>query len=171
MGWPDFKLWRRRIVRWESSTDVAVARRADKVMKALGVELQRKLEHLTDDILTSSGGVQAILDYLDVLSGERRGDERRKTARECLLQFQRRPNETLTEFTARLDLQFDKLQFKEWRFQMTGNKCLSKKELPLTIIVLNLCVCSRETRMTTRLPLRRSGNWTSPRGRRWPPAR
>eukprot|EP00959_Pyramimonas_sp_CCMP1952_P449464 9411226-Pyramimonas_sp.AAC.1 len=78
-------------------------------MPQLPIELQRKLEHLKDDVLESEGGVAAILAHLDILSVERQGDEQRRAARECLLQFHRQSSESLCDYTARMDVQFDKL--------------------------------------------------------------
>eukprot|EP00959_Pyramimonas_sp_CCMP1952_P279650 5846874-Pyramimonas_sp.AAC.1 len=43
------------------------------------------------------------------MSGERHGDERRKVARECLLDYSRRRNDNLTEYCARVDTAFDRV--------------------------------------------------------------
>ena len=43
MSWADYKIWKRKVQRWQKSTDVANNKRADRVMKQLTVELQRKL--------------------------------------------------------------------------------------------------------------------------------
>ncbi|CAK0891031.1 unnamed protein product, partial [Prorocentrum cordatum] len=76
VSWADDKLWKRKIGRWTNATYVTISKRADRVVKQLPVDLQRKLEHLSDTALESSDGADAILAHLDVLSGERQGDER-----------------------------------------------------------------------------------------------
>ncbi|CAK0887231.1 unnamed protein product [Prorocentrum cordatum] len=109
MGWPDYRLWKRKVLRWSRATDVIPSKKADRVLKMLDAELQRKLECITDEQLTSEQGVEHVLRQLDLLSGEEHDDERRRTARECLFQHQRRNAETSTSFAARLDHQFDRI--------------------------------------------------------------
>ncbi|CAK0909117.1 unnamed protein product, partial [Prorocentrum cordatum] len=72
-------------------------------------DLQRKLEDIDDETLCSERGVDVILERLDRMSGERRGDERRKVARECLLDYSRRHNENRAEYCARIDAAFDRV--------------------------------------------------------------
>ncbi|CAK0862574.1 unnamed protein product [Prorocentrum cordatum] len=97
-GWPDYQLWKRKIFRWERATDVATEKRADRVLKQLDADLQRKLECITDEQLTNPEGVQ-----------HKHDDERRRTARECLFQYQKKPAESLTSFASWLDFQFDRI--------------------------------------------------------------
>ena len=60
-------------------------------------------------MLTSEEGADLIMSRLDLLSGERVGDEKRKAGRECLFSFRRRQGEGLTEYAARIDIAFDKV--------------------------------------------------------------
>ena len=85
MGWADFRIWRRKVRRWLSSTDVAKWKRSGKLLKALDLELQRKMEDISDQVLMSDAGPETILKRLDVMSGKRVDDEDRRAARECLL--------------------------------------------------------------------------------------
>ena len=41
MSWSDYKIWKRKIQRWQKNTDVSERKRADRVMRQLPVELQR----------------------------------------------------------------------------------------------------------------------------------
>ncbi|CAK0898319.1 unnamed protein product, partial [Prorocentrum cordatum] len=52
-GWPEFKLWRRKVMRWRQTTDVETHNHADRIMKLLPIDLQRKLVDITDDDLIS----------------------------------------------------------------------------------------------------------------------
>ncbi|CAK0809373.1 unnamed protein product [Prorocentrum cordatum] len=102
-NWASYRMWRQKIQRWRRATDIAVWMQGDRLFKALDAGLQRKLEDISDDILCSDEGVDAIIGRLDLMSGERHGDERGKVARECLLDFARRHNENLTAYCARID--------------------------------------------------------------------
>ena len=46
--------------------------------------MQKKFEHLSDDVLQDEGGVMAIIEILDQLSGEREGDDVRRAVREAI---------------------------------------------------------------------------------------
>eukprot|EP00959_Pyramimonas_sp_CCMP1952_P166946 3488925-Pyramimonas_sp.AAC.1 len=60
-------------------------------------------------MLCSSWGFDAIIKRLDLMSSERHGDERRKVARECLLDYWRKQGENLAEYCARVDTAFDRV--------------------------------------------------------------
>ena len=89
------------MARWNNSTDVALPRRADKVMKLFDWELQSKFEHLSDDVLQSTDGVIRIFEVMDRLSGEREGDDMRRATRAALFEYSRRRDETLSMFVGR----------------------------------------------------------------------
>ncbi|CAK0861939.1 unnamed protein product, partial [Prorocentrum cordatum] len=110
MGWTDFRIWRRKIKRWLSSTDVPIQKRSDKLLKTLDLELQRKMEDISDDVLMSSVGPDLIVKRLDTMSGKRVDDEDRRAARECLFGYQRKAGETLSMYAARMEQQFDLLR-------------------------------------------------------------
>ncbi|CAK0852746.1 unnamed protein product [Prorocentrum cordatum] len=110
MGWTGFRIWRRKIKRWLSSTDVPIQKRSDKLLKTLDLELQRKMEDISDDVLMSSVGPDMIVKRLDTMSGKRVDDEDRRAARECLFGYQRKAGETLSMYAARMEQQFDLLR-------------------------------------------------------------
>ena len=108
-SWNEYKMWRRQLIRWRQLTDVQPHKHADRILKALPMELQRKMDDLSDEVLTTSAGADKIVARLDLLSGEKVDDEKRKAGRECLFSFRRRQGEGLTEYAARIDLAFDKV--------------------------------------------------------------
>ncbi|CAK0872986.1 unnamed protein product, partial [Prorocentrum cordatum] len=65
--WPEYKLWRRKIMRWRQTTDVVRHKHADRIMKLLPLDLQRKLEDITDEDLISDGGADKVIARLDLL--------------------------------------------------------------------------------------------------------
>ncbi|CAK0846952.1 unnamed protein product [Prorocentrum cordatum] len=109
LGWSEHRLWRRGVRRWLAGAGVAVSRRADRILKVLDIELRKKFEDISDTTVVSDAGPQAILDRLDVLSGQRQDDEMRRVGRECLFGFQRRQGGSLSIYAARMDQVFDRL--------------------------------------------------------------
>eukprot|EP00959_Pyramimonas_sp_CCMP1952_P094517 1977070-Pyramimonas_sp.AAC.1 len=83
--------------------------------------MQRQMQDLSDSVLTSADGAQTILARLDTLSGERHDDDRRKAGRECLFNYKRKSTETLSQYSVRMQQQFDQLQVQglslddEWK--------------------------------------------------------
>ena len=88
-GWGHYRLWRRALLRWNSNTDVAQYRRAEKILKSLEWELQAKLEHIDEGVLASPGYLDAIFGVLDVLAGEREDSEKRRSIRAALYEGNR----------------------------------------------------------------------------------
>ena len=105
-GWAHFRQWRKAVARWNDSTDVVMARRADKVMKLFDWELQSKFEHLSDVVLQSPEGVPRIFEVMDRLSGVREGDDMRRVTRAALFEYSRRRDETLSMFVGRREQQY-----------------------------------------------------------------
>eukprot|EP00959_Pyramimonas_sp_CCMP1952_P378140 7921170-Pyramimonas_sp.AAC.1 len=109
MGWPDYQIWRRRVRRWLNGTDIRPTKRADKILQALDLDLQRQMEDLPDSVLTSWDRAQSTLSRFDALSGERHDDDRRKVGRECLFNSKRKPSESHSQYSVRTQQQFDQL--------------------------------------------------------------
>ncbi|CAK0839438.1 unnamed protein product [Prorocentrum cordatum] len=84
--WNEYKMWRQSFNRWRQLTDAPAHKRADRI----------QMGDLPDALITSKQGAEKILERLDLLSGEKIYDEKRKADR-------------LTEYAARLDLAFDKV--------------------------------------------------------------
>ncbi|CAK0907048.1 unnamed protein product [Prorocentrum cordatum] len=110
MGWSDYRLWRRRVVRWLDQTDVPPRKRSDKILKVLDRDLQRKFEDISDAVLQSAEGPMTIIKRLDIMSGQRIDDEKRRAGRECLMGYRRKADETLSVYTARMDQNFERLK-------------------------------------------------------------
>ena len=62
-------------------------------MKSFDWDLQAKFEHISDSELQGDGYLESILAVLDVLAGEREGDDSRRAAREALYDVARRKEE------------------------------------------------------------------------------
>ena len=105
-GWGHYRLWRRALLRWNSNTDVAQYRRAEKILKSLEWELQAKLEHIDEGVLASPGYLDAIFGVLDVLAGEREDSEKRRSIRAALYEGNRRSEESLAQYALRRESQF-----------------------------------------------------------------
>ena len=105
-GWNNYRLWRRALFRWDSNTDVSLHRRAEKILKNMDWELQAKLEHISEEQLSSKGYLQAIMSVLDVLAGERDDSEKRRSIRAALYEGSRRSDESLAQYTLRRESQF-----------------------------------------------------------------
>ena len=106
-GWGNYRLWRRALRRWDGNTDVAVWRRAEKVLKSLDWELQSKLDHLSETTLASTSFLSEIFSVLDVLAGEKEDTEKRRRVRAALYEGARRNDESLAEYALRRDAQFE----------------------------------------------------------------
>eukprot|EP00959_Pyramimonas_sp_CCMP1952_P407842 8547392-Pyramimonas_sp.AAC.1 len=51
-----------------------------------------------------------IIKRLDIMSGQRIDDEKRRAGRECLMGYRRKADETLSVYTARMDQNFERLK-------------------------------------------------------------
>ena len=106
-GWNNYRLWRRALLRWNANTDVAIWRRAEKVLKTLDWDLQAKLDHLTETTLSSPSYLTEILSVLDILSGEKEDSDRRRAVRAALFEGARKPDEGLAQYALRRESQFE----------------------------------------------------------------
>ena len=105
-GWPNYRLWKRSIQRWDQSTDVSVNRRAERIFKTMDWDLQARFEHLGDDVITGHGYLTAVLNILDVLAGEKQASEMRRVVRRALFEGGRKNEESISQFALRRDQDF-----------------------------------------------------------------
>ena len=98
------------MTRWNESTDVAVHRRAERVLKQFDWDLQARFEHLDDTDLRSDDYLDKILEVMSLMVGERSGDELRRSMRAALYETERAREETVTQYVARREQQFLKAQ-------------------------------------------------------------
>ena len=82
-------------------TDVPMYRRAEKVLRSLGWDLQVDMEHLSDEVLGSSLYLEAIIEVLNNKAGVREDDDRRRAYRAAISDSQRHKDETLAQFAVR----------------------------------------------------------------------
>ena len=100
-GWQHFRLWKKSLARWDAATDVAVRRRSEKVLKLFDWDMQARFEHLSDAVLTSDKYLEAMMQVLEGLSGEKAGDEQRRALKGGVYDTDRRKDETLSQFVLR----------------------------------------------------------------------
>ena len=105
-GWGHYRLWRRALLRWNANTDVALHRRAEKVLKGLDWELQAMLEHFSETELSSNIYLDLIFSVLDVLAGEREDSEKRRSIRAALYEGCRKSDKSLAQYALRRESQF-----------------------------------------------------------------
>ena len=105
-GWSHRKYWVQAVRRWNKTTDVPIVRRAEKVLRVLGWELQPDFEHLDDSLLTSEGFLDAIIEILNNKAGVREDDERRRAFRMAFSENQRKKDETLAQYAVRRQRDF-----------------------------------------------------------------
>ncbi|CAE7394712.1 unnamed protein product [Symbiodinium sp. CCMP2592] len=105
-GWSHRRYWVQAIRRWDKMTDLPLGRRAEKVLRGLGWELQPDLEHIPEHVLSSGGYLDAILAVIDMKAGVREDDEKREAFRSLFYQSQRRREETLAQYAMRKQQDF-----------------------------------------------------------------
>ena len=84
-GWQYRRHWTLAVRRWNKATDVPLYRRAEKVLRSLGWELQADFNHLSEEDLLADSNLDQILAVLDSKAGVRDGDERRKIYKAALV--------------------------------------------------------------------------------------
>ena len=94
--------------RWDKQTDVPLFRRAEKVLRTLGWELQVDFEHLTEEQLASAEYLSLILGVMEMKAGVREDDDRRQAFRGIMHENARRRDETLAQYSMRRLRDFSK---------------------------------------------------------------
>ena len=89
------------IQRWNKNTDIPLERRADKVLRSLGWELQPDFEHLTEEMLASPSYLENIIDILNNKAGIREDDEKRRAFKSAVTENGRRKDESLAQYAMR----------------------------------------------------------------------
>lgn len=88
-GWPNFRLWKRAVTRWHRNTDVAMWRRSEKLLKSFEWDLQSKLGHIPESVLSSENYLQSIFEVMDTIAGEKESSEKRRCVRAALYEGSR----------------------------------------------------------------------------------
>ena len=70
--------------RWNKNTGVPLYRRAEKVLRSLGWEMQVDFEHLTESELVEAGYLDAILKVMNLKAGVRDDDEKRQAFKDVI---------------------------------------------------------------------------------------
>ena len=107
-GWSHRRQWSLAVKRWNKNTDIPVYRRADKVLRSMGWEMQSDFEHLSEDRLSAPTYLEDILQIIDNKAGVREDDEKRRAFRVVMSENFRRKDETLAQFAVRRQKDFAK---------------------------------------------------------------
>lgn len=100
-GWTHRRYWVTAIRRWDRSTDIPMHKRAEKVLRVLGWEMQADFEHIPESTLSSSNYLQEILRIIDSKAGVREDDDKRRAFRAVMVESGRRKDETLAQYSLR----------------------------------------------------------------------
>ena len=105
-GWSHRRLWIQAIRRWNKQTDIPLHRRADRVLRSLGWDLQSDFEHLDDEVLSSTLYLEAIIEVMNAKAGVREDDEKRRAYRQAISENQRLREESLAQYAIRRQKDF-----------------------------------------------------------------
>ena len=105
-GWSHRRQWVLAIRRWNKHTDVPLRRRAERVLRGLGWEMQVDFEHLPESLLESAEYLEEILRIIDNKAGVREDDEKRKSFKAVMSDNYRKKDETLAQFAVRRQRDF-----------------------------------------------------------------
>eukprot|EP00435_Cladocopium_sp_Y103_P028637 s478_g7.t1 len=100
-GWGHRRLWVQAVRRWDKLTDVPVHRRAEKLLRTLGWEMQVDFEHIDENVLSSAAYLDAIIEVMNNKAGVREDDEKRRAYRQAIVENQRKRDETLAQYSVR----------------------------------------------------------------------
>ncbi|CAE7837485.1 unnamed protein product, partial [Symbiodinium necroappetens] len=100
-GWSYRRQWVTSVRRWDKQTDIPLFRRAEKVLRTLGWEMQVDFEHLTEEQLGSPRYLDYILQIIEMKAGVREDDERRQAHRSVMHDVGKRRDESLAQFAMR----------------------------------------------------------------------
>ena len=87
--------------RWNKNTGVPLYRRAEKVLRSLGWEMQVDFEHMTESELVEAGYLDAILKVMNLKAGVRDDDEKRQAFKDVIHGAARKKDENLGQFATR----------------------------------------------------------------------
>lgn len=105
-GWSNYRIWKRAVSRWGRNTDVPAWRRAEKLLMSFDWDMQSKLDHLPEEVLSSPRYLDEVLSVLDVMAGEKESSDRRRCIRAALYEGNRRQDESLSQYSLRRESQF-----------------------------------------------------------------
>ena len=94
-GWSHRRLWIQAVRRWDKQTDIPLHKRADRILRSLGWDLQSDFEHLDEEVLSSSLYLDAIIEVMNAKAGVREDDEKRRAYRQAITENQRHREESL----------------------------------------------------------------------------
>ena len=105
-GWPYRRFWVQAVKRWDKATDVAIHRRAEKILRSLGWEMAADFEHLLESELVAADYLDKILKIIEAKAGVREDDDRRRAYRAIFVDSHRKKDETLSQYVLRRQRDF-----------------------------------------------------------------
>jgi hypothetical protein len=105
-GWSHRRLWIQAVRRWDKQTDIPLHKRADRILRSLGWDLQSDFEHLDEEVLSSSLYLDAIIEVMNAKAGVREDDEKRRAYRQAITENQRHREESLAQYAMRRQKDF-----------------------------------------------------------------
>ena len=94
--------------RWNKASDIPTERRAEKVLRTLGWEMQVEFEHLSEAQLASPQYLDHILQIIEMKAGVREDDDKRAAFKSVLHENGRRKDESLSQYVSRRIRDFTK---------------------------------------------------------------
>ena len=107
-GWQYRRQWVAAVRRWNKLSDIPMSRRAEKVLRTLGWELQVEFEHLQEDVLISDRYLEAIISVIELKAGVREDDEKRAAFKRIMVDNVRKREESLSQYVTRRMRDFTK---------------------------------------------------------------
>ncbi|CAE7403523.1 unnamed protein product, partial [Symbiodinium necroappetens] len=107
-GWQYRRQWVAAVRRWNKASDIPTERRAEKVLRTLGWEMQVEFEHLSEAQLASPQYLDHILQIIEMKAGVREDDDKRAAFKSVLHDNGRRKDESLSQYVSRRVRDFTK---------------------------------------------------------------
>ena len=105
-GWAHRRLWVQAVKHWNKNTDVPTYKRAEKLLRSFGWEMQSDFEHLSEEVLVSSSYLDVIIEVINSKAGVREEDDKRRAYKQAITDNQRHRDETLAQYSVRRQRDF-----------------------------------------------------------------
>ena len=105
-GWAHRRYWVTAIRRWDKTSDLPVPRKAEKVLRSLGWEMQPDFEHVPETVLNTSAYLDVIIEIINNKAGVREDDEKRRAFKSAIVDQHRHREESLSQFAVRRQKEF-----------------------------------------------------------------
>ena len=100
-GWSHRRLWVQAIRRWDKQTDIPVHKRAEKLLRTFGWEMQVDFEHIPEATLCSNRYLDSIIEIVNSKAGVREDDDKRRAYKQAITNNMRHREESLAQYSLR----------------------------------------------------------------------